>query len=88
MMQMPEPFLVWCEQAQTNHKALKAATTASLLLKGIADFEIQGLRGSQVAEASNEFCLVHHVCSNLHSPHLVHHLKEPQQLCLIGLYCR
>lgn len=39
---------------------------------------------SQVAESTNKFCLVGHVCCNLHTAHTVHVLEKMQELCLAG----
>ena len=47
----------------------------------------QGAKYSQMAEPSDELCLVHHVCGNLHSPHAVHGLKVLHELGLSGRHC-
>ena len=42
------------------------------------------LEGLQMTESTNELCFVHHICSNLHSPILVHCLEKLKQLLLVG----
>lgn len=41
---------------------------------------------SQMTEASDQLRLVHHVCCDLHAPHLVHELIQTQQLIHTGLH--
>ena len=45
-------------------------------------------QGLQMAEASDEFGFIQHVCSNLHPPHPVHAGEKLEQLCSVRGHSR